>query len=109
VLKGDTSNSLVDAIQSLAEHKPYFTAKITAFVLKGYLNPNTRESSALTPREREIMQLVAEGKSTKQVADALTISIKTVETHRTNLMRKLHLHSVADLTRYAIRNQIVQA
>jgi DNA-binding CsgD family transcriptional regulator len=77
-------------------------------VLEGYLNPETQESPALTPREREIIQLIAEGKATKEVAELLGISVKTAETHRTNLMRKLNLHSAADVVRYAIRNQIVQ-
>jgi DNA-binding CsgD family transcriptional regulator len=77
-------------------------------VLKGYLNPATRESPVLTPREREIVQLVAEGKSTKEVADKLKISPKTADTHRTNIMRKLNLHSVSELVRYAIRNKLVE-
>ena len=81
-------------------------------VLDGYLHPqNGNEGSCrpiLTPREREVVQLLAEGKSTKEVAVTLNLSVKTAETHRTNLMRKLDLHSVADLTRYAVRNNIVQ-
>jgi DNA-binding CsgD family transcriptional regulator len=77
-------------------------------VLQGYLNPGTQPSPELTPREREIVQLIAEGKATKEVADALGISVKTADTHRSNLMRKLDLHSAADVVRYAIRNQIVQ-
>ena len=72
------------------------------------MNPNTRESPTLTPREREIVQLVAEGRSTKEVADKLGISPKTAETHRTNIMRKLNIHSVSDLVRYAIRNKLVE-
>ena len=62
--------------------------------------------STLTPREREILQLIAEGRGSKQVADALGISVKTVETHRANLMRKLAIHSVSELVRYAIREKI---
>jgi DNA-binding NarL/FixJ family response regulator len=62
----------------------------------------------LTTREREVIQLLAEGKTSKEVAVALNLSVKTAETHRTNLMRKLDLHSIADLTRYAVRNGIVQ-
>ena len=68
----------------------------------------TRENR-LTPREREIVQLVAEGKSNKEVASCLNISIKTVEVHRSNLMHKLNLTSVSELVRYAIRNNIVEA
>jgi DNA-binding NarL/FixJ family response regulator len=108
LLKSDAGGSLVEAIQSLAGQKPYFTSKVSALVLKGYLNPSTRENPVLTPREREIVQLVAEGKSTKEVADKLNISPKTAETHRTNIMRKLNLHSLSQLVRYAIRNKLVE-
>ena len=108
VLKSDAGRALVDALRAMAEQKPYFTSKISALVLEGYLNPITRESSALTPREREIVQLVGEGRSTKQLADKLGISPKTAETHRTNIMRKLNLHSVSEVVRYAIRNKLVE-
>jgi len=81
-------------------------------MLDGYLRPNeerdTSDQHILTPREREVIQLVAEGKTTKEIATALNLSVKTAETHRTNLMRKLDLHSIADLTLYAVRNGIVQ-
>ena len=108
VLKSDAGRALVDALTALAEQKPYFTSKISALVLEGYLNPITRENPALTPREREIVQLVAEGRSTKELADRLGISPKTAETHRTNIMRKLNLHSVSEVVRYAIRNKFVE-
>jgi DNA-binding NarL/FixJ family response regulator len=108
LLKTDAGEFLVAALQALSEHRPYFTPKVSAVVLQGYLNPQAEEKSELTPREREIIQLIAEGKATKQIAEALGISVKTVETHRTNLMRKLDLHSTADVVRYAIRHQIVQ-
>lgn len=108
LLKTDAGEFLVAAIEALALHKPYFTPKVSAVVLQGYLSPETQETPELTPREREIIQLIAEGKATKEVADILGISFKTAETHRTNLMRKLDLHSTADLVRYAIRNQIIQ-
>ena len=108
MLKTDASELLIPAVQALAEHKPYFSSKVSAVVLDGFLNPATQTSPELTPREREIVQLIAEGKSTKEVAQVLGISVKTADTHRTNLMRKLDLHSPADVTRYAIRNQIVQ-
>ena len=108
LLKTDAGEFLIAAIEALALHKPYFTPKVSAVVLQGYLNPDVQESLDLTPREREIIQLIAEGKATKEVADLLGISFKTAETHRTNLMRKLNLHSTADLVRYAIRNQIIQ-
>jgi DNA-binding NarL/FixJ family response regulator len=109
VLKTDAGEFLVAALEALSEHKPYFTPKVSSVVLQGYLNPETQESPELTPREREIVQLIAEGKATKEVAELLGISVKTADTHRTNLMRKLNLHSAADVVRYAIRNQIIQA
>lgn len=108
LLKTDAGEILVQAIQALSEHKPYFTSQAAAVILQGYLKPEARENVKLTPREREIVQLIAEGKATKEVAEILGISIKTAETHRTNLMRKLKLHSATDLVRYAIRNQIIQ-
>lgn len=108
VLKSDAGRVLVDAVTALAAHKPFFTSKVAAFVLEGYLNPETRENAGLTPREREIVQLIAEGKSTKELADALGISPKTAETHRTNLMRKLNLRSVSEVVRYAIRNKLIE-
>ena len=108
VLKSDAGRVLVDALKALADQKPYFTSKVSALVLEGYLNPLTRENPALTPREREIVQLVAEGRSTKELADRLGIRPKTAETHRTNIMRKLNLHSVSEVVRYAIRNKLVE-
>jgi DNA-binding NarL/FixJ family response regulator len=115
ILKADTSRLLVSAIESLAQHKPFFTGKVSEVVLNGYLNRGDVTNSAagllehLTPREREIVQLLAEGKTNKEVAVALGVSIKTVDAHRANVMHKLRLHSVTDLVRYAIRNQIIAA
>jgi DNA-binding NarL/FixJ family response regulator len=115
VLKGDAGRDLVKALEALAQHKPFFTAKVTELVLRGFLggSPVTEASGdqapALSPRERQIVQLVAEGKSNKEIASILGISLKTAETHRANLMTKLDLHSVSDLVRYAIRNQIIEA
>jgi DNA-binding NarL/FixJ family response regulator len=81
-------------------------------VVDGYLNPDQKDEAhrrnRLTPREREVVQLLAEGKTSKEMAAALNLSLKTVETHRTNIMRKLDVHSVADLTLYALRNGIAQ-
>ncbi len=108
LLKTDAGEFLLAALQALSEHKPYFTPKVSAVVLQGYLHPQGGQKSELTPREREIIQLIAEGKATKEVAETLGITFKTAETHRTNLMRKLDLHSTADVVRYAIRHQIVQ-
>ena len=114
ILKSDAGRELVTAVESLANHRPYFTSTVSEMVLQGFLRPEaaTEEAhlrSPLTPREREIVQLVAEGKSNKEVASALDISVKTVETHRARIMAKLNLRSVGELVRYAVRNGIVQA
>lgn len=111
LLKSDAGRDLVTAVEALQQGRTYFTPKVAQMMLDGYLRPHERDTSEkclLTPREREVIQLVAEGKTTKEVAATLNLSVKTVETHRTNLMRKLNLHSVADLTLYAVRNGIVQ-
>jgi DNA-binding NarL/FixJ family response regulator len=112
LLKSDAGRDLVAAIEALQRHGTFFTSRVAEFVLEGYLNPNRVADfpyrSRLTPREREVVQLLAEGKTSKEVAATLHLSVKTTETHRTNIMRKLDLHSVADLTIYAVRNGIVQ-
>jgi DNA-binding NarL/FixJ family response regulator len=112
VLKSDAGRDLVAAVEALQSRRTFFTPRVAQLMLEGYLRPkeegNHANQCVLTPREREVIQLVAEGKSTKEVAMALSLSVKTAETHRTNLMRKLDLHSVAALTLYAVRNGIVQ-
>ena len=115
VLKSDAGRELVAAVDALSQHKPVFTSRVSEMVLEGYLSDATRRASAetshrrLTPREREILQLLAEGKSNKEVATVLGISTKTVEAHRANIMHKLGLHSMSDIVHYAIRNKIVKA
>jgi len=110
VLKSDADENLITAVDSLRQHKPFLTSTVTEFVLDGYVRRGdaAQEDPALTAREREIIQLVAEGQSNKAAATTLGISVKTIEAHRANIMRKLHLRSVSDLVRYAIRNKIVQ-
>ncbi|HXW91448.1 MAG TPA: response regulator transcription factor [Terriglobales bacterium] len=113
LLKSDAARDLVAAVEALRRDKTYFTSKVAAMVLEGYLRngtgpvPASAGRNRLTPREREIVQLLAEGKSTKEVAVVLGLSVKTAETHRSNIMRKLQLHSVSDLVLYAVRNNIV--
>ena len=113
LLKSDASKLLVSAIDALRVHRPFLTSKVNEVVLAGYLGgkPLKGETSGgrLTPREREIVQLLAEGLTNKEVATKLNISVKTAETHRTNIMRKLDLHSVSELVRYAVRNDIIEA
>ena len=113
LLKSDAARYLVVAIEALRRDKTYFTSKVAAMVLEGYLKGGSKAAAIslgrdrLTPREREVVQLLAEGKSTKEVAVALGLSVKSAETHRSNIMRKLQLHSVSDLVLYAVRNNIV--
>lgn len=112
VLKSDAGRTLMAALDALLEGGTFFTPKVGRMVLDGYLrNPSSAEeagAAALSPREREIVQLLAEGKSNKEVATALGISVKTAETHRSNIMRKGGFGSLADLVRYAIRNRIIE-
>jgi DNA-binding NarL/FixJ family response regulator len=113
VLKSDAGRVLVQAIEALLDERPFFTSKVARFVLDGYLRSSEDSASpaavALSPRERHIVQLLAEGSNNKEVARTLQLSIKTVETHRSNIMRKMEFGSLADLVRYAIRNKIVDA
>ncbi len=112
LLKSDAGRDLIAAVEALQNRRTFFTSKVSQMMLDGYLHPHKdsseNEERILTPREREVIQLVAEGKTTKEIANTLSLSVKTAETHRTNLMRKLDLHSIADLTLYALRNGIVQ-
>jgi DNA-binding NarL/FixJ family response regulator len=112
LLKSDAGRDLLAAVEALQHRRTFFTSSVAQMMLDGYLRPEDEGDAArqcvLTPREREVIQLVAEGKTTKEIATALSLSVKTAETHRTNLMRKLDLHSVAALTLYAVRNGIVQ-
>ena len=98
---------------ALTQHKPFFASTAAQIVLDSYLKDTKHgdapEMGGLSAREREIIQLLAEGKSNKEVATVLKISVKTAETHRTNVMRKLGAHSLAELVRYAIRNRIIEA
>jgi len=115
IVKSDSDRDLVIAVETLANHKPFFTPRATEVILSnfnGVRSSNDLPESVrdrLTSREREIVQLLAEGKSSKEVASSLGISVKTAETHRANIMRKLQLHTVTDLVRYAVRNQIIEA
>jgi DNA-binding NarL/FixJ family response regulator len=116
LLKSDAGRDLVSAIDALRRNKTFFTPKVSQMVLDGYLDKSPKEKQAdneeslrLTSRQREIVQLLAEGKSSKEVAAVLGLSVKTAETHRANIMRKLDCHSVTELVRYAIRNHIIAA
>jgi DNA-binding NarL/FixJ family response regulator len=113
VLKSDSSTDLVHAVESTQLHHKFFVSpKLEPLISKDYSKGGRKAvakvpGEILTPREREVLQLLAEGKNSKDVAVALGITLKTVETHRANLMAKLDLHSLPSLVRYAIRNKIV--
>jgi DNA-binding NarL/FixJ family response regulator len=115
ILKTDAGRDLVAAVDALRRNKTFFTSRVAQMILDGYLKgdgPHDEGDAAgdrLTPRQREIVQLLAEGKSSKEVAVALGLSVKTAETHRANIMRKLDCHSVSEVVRYAIRNNIIEA
>ena len=116
LLKVDAGADLIKAVEALRRNQTFFTSKVSELVLDGYLKKpgkqddgnNPSLANRLTARQREILQLLAEGKSSKEVAVALGLSVKTAETHRANIMSRLHCHSVSELVRYAIRNQVIQ-
>jgi DNA-binding NarL/FixJ family response regulator len=110
VLKSDAGRTLVTALQALLEGGSFFTSNVARMVLDGYLRGESREAvpaQTLSAREREIVQLLAEGNSNKDIARVLNISVKTAETHRSNVMRKMGFDSLAELVRYAIRNNFI--
>jgi DNA-binding NarL/FixJ family response regulator len=112
VLKSDSDEELAHAVESLGKHKPFFTARVTEMLISsrenGTRDPAESMRRRLTAREVEVLQLLAEGKTVKETASTLGIATKTSDTHRTNIMRKLNLHSVAELVRYAVRNKLVE-
>jgi DNA-binding NarL/FixJ family response regulator len=120
VLKSDAARHLISAVEALSEHKPYFTSTVSESILEGYLQfiSDDEQRSAqkaaggapnpLTRREREIVRLLAENLTNKEIAAKLSISVKTVETHRGAIMRKLGLNSIVELVYYALRNKIVE-
>ena len=112
VLKSDAGRILVRAVEALLEGQTFFTSGVARLVLEGYLRATgaagTDTVQSLSAREREIVQLLAEGASNKDVARALGISVKTAETHRANIMRKMQFASLSDLVKYAVRNKIIE-
>jgi DNA-binding NarL/FixJ family response regulator len=113
MLKSDAGRELASAIEALTQGKPFFTSKVAGILLSrqmgdaGSSDAGDCAGSPLSAREREVMQLLAEGMSNKEVATLLDLSVKTVQTHRANIMRKLNLHSLGQLIHYAIRNGII--
>jgi len=115
ILKQDAGTELIAALEAVRLHRVFFTARVSEVVLSGYLGraaagtPPDAPFSRLSPRELQIVQLVAESKSNKEVSNLLHLSVKTVESHRAHIMEKLGIHSVTELVRYAIRNNIVES
>jgi len=110
VLKSDSGQHLSAAIDALSVHQPYFSSSVSETLLDQFLrNHPSSTLSGLTHREHQVVQLIAEGKINKEIGDALNISVKTVETHRAAAMHKLDLRTTAELVRYAVRNNIIEA
>jgi DNA-binding NarL/FixJ family response regulator len=109
VIKTQAAGDLVQAIREVGRGAVYLSPGISRTVVDAYLSKTDAPADPLTTREREVLQLVAEGKTTKEIASVLDLSVKTAETHRTKIMRKLEIHETAGLVRYAIRRGLVQA
>lgn len=111
MLKSDAGHELLSAVDTVRRHRLFLSSQASR-MLRGSSALPAKDHVALkqplSPRERQVLQLLAEGKSTKDIATALDITVKTAETHRSNIMRKLDLHHVTELVRYAMRNQVVQ-
>ncbi len=112
LLKDSAEEDLVQAVRVVAQGRPFFSPRITQTLLDDYVRQLRQKGlqdsyELLTEREREVLQLIAEGKSNKEVATILDLSVYTVETHRTNLMQKLNLHNTAEIVLYAVRKKII--
>jgi DNA-binding NarL/FixJ family response regulator len=108
VLKGQSAEDLVQAIREVCAGRVYLSPRVSGAVVDAYLRGSEIPSNPLTLREREVLQLIAEGKTTKEVASLLGIGVKTAESHRSRIMEKLDIHETASLVRYAIRQGVVQ-
>jgi two-component system response regulator NreC len=107
--KTQAPEHLLDAIREVSAGGVYLSPSVSGAIVQGYLAKTERPYDPLTSRERQVLQLIAEGKTTKQIAVILGVTVKTAESHRSTLMGKLNIHSTADLVRYAIRRGLVQA
>jgi DNA-binding NarL/FixJ family response regulator len=109
VLKSEADEQIMRAVEALARHRAYFSDHVSEALLDNFVEQglSAGDTPILTAREREVVQLIAEGNSNKKIAHLLSISIKTVETHRSASMRKLDIHSTAELVRYAVRHRLI--
>jgi DNA-binding NarL/FixJ family response regulator len=108
LLKSDARKFLIAAVESLSQHKPFFTGRVSEALLNAFLSQGHATDGVLTARERGVVQLIAEGHSNKEAAQILGLNLKTVESHRASAMRKVNVNSTATLVRYAIRNKLVE-
>jgi DNA-binding NarL/FixJ family response regulator len=110
VLTTDGEDKVIDAVESLGRHSPFLNACASEMLLKHLINKGaqTEEMKLPSEREREIIRLLAEGSTNREVASLLQLSVKTVETHRSAIMQKLKINSIADLVRYAIRHKLIE-
>jgi DNA-binding NarL/FixJ family response regulator len=113
ISKSDGTHDLTRAVEALEQHSSIFSARVSDLLMSSYLDRPSADRipvkvCQLSPREREVVQLLAEGKTSKEVGVILNIAAKTAETHRSNIMIKLKLHSIAELVLYAVRNEIVR-
>ncbi|MCU1268759.1 MAG: DNA-binding response regulator [Acidobacteriaceae bacterium] len=112
VLKSDKADELAEAIEAMQRHRSSFSSRVSNLILDGYLQPHRQTPSMalpprLSPREREVVLLVSEGKTSREIATLLGVTVKTAESHRSNVMLKLKLHSTVELVMYALKNQII--
>ena len=108
LLKSDARRFLLPAVETLARHQPFFTGRVSEALLAAYLAKAAPPGDALSSRERNVLQLIVEGRTNKEVAQLLAINLKTAESHRAAAMRKVNAHCTADLVRYAIRNKLIE-
>jgi two-component system response regulator NreC len=108
VLKSKVANDLIQALRQVSRGGVYLSPGVSGALMEAYRSKSKKPKDPLTPRERQVLQLIAEGKSTKDLASLLGISVKTAESHRTRLMQKLDIHETASLVLYAVRRGIVQ-
>lgn len=108
LLKSDAKHHLISAVESLINHRPFFTGNISEKMLASFLSINDGPKVVLSPREKNVIQLISEGHSNKGMSRILNLSVKTIETHRASAMRKLSVNSTAELVRYAIRNMLIE-
>jgi DNA-binding NarL/FixJ family response regulator len=112
VFKSDGTEDLTTAVEALQRHNSFFSSRVSDLILDRHLqrhrsDPKVPKVAGLSPREREVVQLLVEGKTSKEAATILSVAVKTAETHRSNIMLKLKLHSIAELVLYAVRNEII--